>query len=130
LHAAVQLIVHHFIQIDEAFHAALRHRLGRLLRLGWRRLDQAAILLLVLLQLLVERAHSFFLHLFRLGSLELVDVADERVLCLLMLAFVRLMIFEDVMQVALQEVKPGDVVPWLKDVSSEDHDLMLGENTS
>lgn len=63
-------------------------------------MDQAPILLFVLLKLLVKRTNALFLYFFSLSNLELVNVANESVLDGGFLAFVAFGMLKNIAQVA------------------------------
>ena len=127
MYAAVHRVIDDFVKIDQALHTTLRLWLLRLhtLRLRWG-LEHILVLFSMLLQLLVKRAD--LLHLF-LGRcrFQLVDIANEGILFGRLRALVRLTLFDDHLEVAVEEVKPWYVVPGLQGVASEDDDLVAPE---
>ncbi len=88
-------------------------------------MDQAAILVLLLLKLLVEVTDIFFLNFFYLRSFNQIDVSNKSILSCSFFALEGFRILEDVVQVAVEEVKLWEFIPRLKNISREDHDMML-----
>ena len=125
LEAGEHHIIQRFIQVNRTLHLSLRLRLKRLLLFWLCRLDQAAILVLLLLKLLVEVTDIFFLNFFYLRSFNLIDVSNKSILSCSFFALEGFRILEDVVQVAVEEVKLWEFIPRLKNISREDHDMML-----
>ena len=130
LYAAVHGIVDDFVEVNESLHAALSLRLLQLFvfLFGWA-FEHALVLFRVLLELLVESAH-LFLDLFGLRRLQLVDVSNEGVLTPIFSTLVRYSLFDDHFEIAVEEIEPRHVVPWLQCISREDNDFVFTEHFS
>ena len=128
LYAAVHGIIDYLVEVDESLHAALSLRLLQLFVLLFdRALKHIFVLLRVLLELLVESAH-LLLDLLGLRRLELVDVSNKGILTATFRTLVRYSLFDDHLEIAVQEIEPRHIVPGLQCISREDNDLVFAEH--